>query len=138
MQHGGQKLFGWFGGMDGEGATAGLASQMGVAGMLEMFGGLLLLIGLLTRPLALVLVIEMAVAYAAVHAPQGLVPVLNQGELALLYGLVFLFFFGNGAGRLSVDSWLMRRERLVTDRPRTMEPAVPERAAETRRRGHAA
>jgi putative oxidoreductase len=59
MQHGVQKLFGWFGGLDGEGATAVLASQMGVAGVLEVFGGLLLLLGALTRPLALLLLLEM-------------------------------------------------------------------------------
>ena len=74
MQHGAQKLLGWFGGMDGQGGTAALNSQMGVAGVLELFGGFLVLIGFLTRPIALILVFEMVVAYATAHLPQGGTP----------------------------------------------------------------
>src|SRR3954470_6201031 len=63
MQHGLQKLFGMFGGMDGAGATVTLMSQMGLAGVLETFGGLLLVLGLLTRPVAFLLAGEMLVAF---------------------------------------------------------------------------
>ena len=109
MQHGAQKLFGWFGGFGGQpGATAELASQMGLAGVLELFGGLLVVMGLLTRPVAAVLVLLMLAAYGIAHVPQGAVPVQNGGELALLYALVFAYFAANGAGPFSVDSRLHR------------------------------
>jgi putative oxidoreductase len=114
MEHGTQKLFGWLGGLDGKGALAPLASQMGVAGMLEVVGGALLLIGLFTVPVAGVLFVEMVWAYFQAHAPQGGWPVQNQGELALLYAAIFAFLVGNGAGPLSVDAWLpmwMHRDR---------------------------
>ena len=104
MEHGLQKLFGMFGGMDGAGATVTLVSQFGLAGVLETFGGLLLVLGLLTRPVAFVLAVEMLVAFLQFHRPRGGVPLQNGGELALLYMLVFLFFVGHGAGRLSLDA----------------------------------
>ena len=103
MQHGLQKLFGMFGGMDGKGATAALVSQMGLAGVLECFGGLLIVLGLFTRPVALVLVLEMLAAYFTAHLPQGGFPIENGGELALLYALVFAFFAANGPGPYSLD-----------------------------------
>ena len=104
MQHGLQKLFGMFGGMDGAGATVTLVSQMGFAGVLETFGGLLLVLGLLTRPVAFVLAVEMLVAFLQAHLPRGGVPLQNGGELPLLYMLVFLFFVAHGAGPASLDS----------------------------------
>jgi putative oxidoreductase len=81
-------------------------SLIGFAGMLELVGGVLLLIGLFTRPVAFVLSGEMAVAYFMAHASQGnvLVPMLNQGELAVLYCFVFLFFAAAGAGAWSADA----------------------------------
>jgi putative oxidoreductase len=103
MQHGVQKLFGWFGGMDGSGATVSLVSQLGLAGVLETFGGLLLVLGLLTRPVALVLAGEMLVAFLQVHLPRGGVPLQNGGEVPLLFMLVFLFLFAHGAGPVSLD-----------------------------------
>jgi putative oxidoreductase len=110
MQHGAQKLFGALGGMDGQGAKVGnLMSQMGAAGILEFFGGLLIVIGLATRPVAALLFIQMLVAYFQAHMPQGGMPVQNGGELALLYALAWAFFAGNGAGPLSVDAALARR-----------------------------
>jgi putative oxidoreductase len=109
MQHGVQKLFGWLGGVGGSGGTVPLASLMGVAGMLEVVGGALLLLGLLTRPMALVLAAEMVAAYVIAHLPQGGFPVQNQGELALLFGAVFVFLFSNGAGPLSIDHWVAQR-----------------------------
>jgi putative oxidoreductase len=90
MAHGLQKLFGFFGGL-GNGATAPLASKLGVAGVLELVGGLLLALGLFTRPVALVLAGEMVIAYVTAHLPRGLVPLQNGGELALLYALIFVF-----------------------------------------------
>jgi putative oxidoreductase len=81
-------------------------SLMGVAGVLEVGGGLLLLVGLFTRPVAFVLCGFMAVAYFIAHAPHGSVlsPMLNQGEPAVLYCFVFLFLCVGGAGAWSVDA----------------------------------
>ena len=98
MQHGAQKLFGWLGGNQVE-----LVSQIGLAGVLEFFGGLLMVLGLFTRPVAVVLVLEMLWAYFQAHMPRGGAPIQNGGELALLYGLVFAFFAAFGAGPFSVD-----------------------------------
>ena len=86
-----------------------LFSLIGFAGILELAGGALLLIGFLTRPVAFILSGEMAFAYFIGHAPRGFVhvPLLNQGELAVLYCFLFLFFAVAGAGAWSVDS--MRR-----------------------------
>ena len=91
-----------------------LFSLIGFAGILELVGGVLLLIGLFTRPVAFVLCGEMAFAYFMAHGSQGyvLVPMLNRGELAVLYCFVFLFFAAAGAGAWSVDA--MRRPRPLT------------------------
>lgn len=106
MQHGLQKLFGAFGGFGPDGGTAPLMSLMGLAGVFEFGGGLLLVLGLFTRPVAFLLAGEMLVAFLKAHAPRGGVPMQNGGELPLLYVLVFLFLAAHGAGRLSVDSAL--------------------------------
>lgn len=103
MQHGVQKLFGMFGGLGGTGDTAPLASQMGVAGVLETFGGLLIVLGLFTRPVALVLMLEMIVAYLIAHFPRGGWPIENGGELPLLFALIFALLATHGAGPLSID-----------------------------------
>jgi putative oxidoreductase len=79
-------------------------SLVGVAGILELVGGVLILIGLFTRPVAFILSGEMAFAYFIAHAPQGPLPLLNQGELAVIYCFVFLFFSVAGAGAFSVDN----------------------------------
>lgn len=103
-QHGAQKLLGALGGFGGTpGARAPVASQMGVAGLLEFFGGLLLALGLFTRPVAFVLAGMMAVAYFQGHAPNGFWPLLNKGELAVLYCFVFLYLSSRGGGRYSID-----------------------------------
>jgi putative oxidoreductase len=102
--HGFQKLFGAFGGMGRSGATAALFSQIGVAGVLECFGGLLILLGLFTRPVAFILCGEMAVAYFTRHLPRGFWPIVNAGELAVIYCFIFLYFFTAGAGPWSADS----------------------------------
>jgi putative oxidoreductase len=87
-----------------------LFSLIGLAGVLELAGGALLLIGLFTRPAAFILCGEMAFAYFMGHAPKGsvLVPMLNGGELAVLYCFVFLFFAAAGGGAWSMDA-LRRR-----------------------------
>jgi putative oxidoreductase len=83
----------------------------GIAGMLEIVGGLLLLLGLFTRPVAFILSGEMAVAYFVAHAPQGtfFMPALNGGEEAVLYCFIFLFFALAGGGSWSFDAFLARR-----------------------------
>ena len=83
-----------------------LMSLIGVAGIIEVVGGVLVLIGLFTRPAAFILSGEMAAAYFMAHAPQGnaLVPLLNQGESAVLFCFVFLFFAAAGAGAWGVDT----------------------------------
>ena len=83
-----------------------LMSLVGVAGVLEVVGSLLLLIGLFTRPVAFILSGEMAVAYFLEHVPLGhaLVPMLNQGESAVLFCFVFLFFAVAGAGAWAIDT----------------------------------
>lgn len=86
-------------------------SLIGFAGMLETVGGLLILVGLFTRPAAFILSGEMAVAYFTVHARQGsfFMPALNQGELAVLYCFLFLFLATAGAGSWSIDARLALR-----------------------------
>ena len=111
-QHGAQKLFGWLGGQQVE----SLMSMMGIAGILELFGGILIIIGLFTRPVAFILSGEMAVAYFTAHLPNGFWPVVNQGELAALYCFIYLFFAAHGAGRWSLDDVIARR-RLARPSP---------------------
>jgi putative oxidoreductase len=81
-------------------------SLVGFAGILELVGGMLLILGLWTRPVAFVLSGEMAVAYFMAHASQGhmLSPILNDGELAVLFCFVFLFLSAAGAGAWSIDN----------------------------------
>jgi putative oxidoreductase len=80
-----------------------LTSPAGIAGILELVGGALLAVGLFTRVIAFILSGEMAVAYFLVHAPQGFFPILNQGELAIVYCFAFLYLAAAGAGPWSVD-----------------------------------
>ena len=93
-----------------------LVSLPGLAGVLEVFGGLLILIGLFTRPVAFVLCGFMAVAYFMAHGSQGhvLLPMLNGGELAVLYCFVFLYLVFSGAGAWSVDAMRRPAGRAVT------------------------
>ena len=108
MQHGGQKLFGWYSGMGGP-AGGPLPPLMMVAGALEVIGGLAVMLGLFTRPVAFLLSGEMAVAYFMSHFPKGLLPLQNRGEASALFSFIFLFFAGNGAGGFSLDAMLPRR-----------------------------
>jgi putative oxidoreductase len=100
--HGTQKLFGWFGGLGG-GATAQFPSLIWTAAFLETFGGVLILAGLFTAPVAFILCGEMAVAYFKQHAPRGLWPISNGGELSVLYCFIFLYLATAGGGRWSLD-----------------------------------
>jgi putative oxidoreductase len=109
-QHGAQKLFGVLGGVGGEpGATAPLVSQLGAAGIVEFFGGLLLALGVFTRLVALIAAAAMAGAYVVAHAPRGTWPIQNTGELSLLYCFVWLAVATMGAGPYSLDAVLRRR-----------------------------
>lgn len=78
--------------------------RLGLAGVLELAGGLLLVLGLFVRPVALILAVEMIVAFVQAHLPQGGLPIENGGELALLYALIFVFLAARGAGPVSVDA----------------------------------
>ena len=97
-QHGAQKLFGVFGGVDGGGATVEMLSLMGVAGVIELGGGLLVAIGFLTRLAAFLASGLMAFAYFMAHAGRGFWPIENQGELAVLFCFVFLYIAFRGGG----------------------------------------
>ena len=102
LQHGTAKLLGFphiamFDGLQ-------LVSLLGLAGILELVGGSLILLGLLTRPVAFILSGEMAVAYFMAHAPHGFLPILNQGELAVVYSFVFLYLSVAGGGAYSLDA----------------------------------
>lgn len=110
LQAGGMKLFGWFGGMPG-GGTAPLLSQIGIGAVLEFVGGIAIMLGLFTRPVAFILSGEMAVAYWQFHAPNGGWPIQNQGVPAVLFCFIFLFFAAYGAGEWSMDAILKRRRR---------------------------
>jgi putative oxidoreductase len=105
MEHGAMKLFGFPGAGDHK---VELASLMGFAGILEFFGGGLVLLGLFTRPVAFILSGEMAFAYFMAHAPQGFWTIQNGGEAAVFYCFVFLYFSAAGAGPWSLDR-MMRK-----------------------------
>lgn len=99
--HGTQKLLGF---PSARPMHIALGSLPGVAGLIEVPGGLLLLIGLFTRPVAFILSGEMAIAYFTQHAPRGVWPVLNGGELAVCLCFVFLYLAAAGGGPWSLDS----------------------------------
>lgn len=87
-----------------------LFSLIGFAGMLELVGSILLLLGLFTRPVAFILSGEMAFAYFMAHAPNGFFPLLNGGEPAVLFCFIFLYLAAAGGGPWSVDA--MRRAKM--------------------------
>lgn len=113
MQHGTQKLLGF----PGDPNEVALMSLIGLAGILELFGGALLAVGLFTRPVAFILSGFTAVAYFMAHAPQGFFPILNGGELAALYCFVFFYFVFAGPGAWSLDAvWRGSDEALAPQR----------------------
>jgi len=104
LEHGTQKLLGFPPGK----SMQPLFSLLGFAGLLELVGGLLILVGLFTRPVAFVLAGEMAFAYFIGHASRGFWPVNNGGDAAILYCFVFLYLTVAGAGAWSLDAVLGR------------------------------
>ena len=112
MEHGLQKLFGllvdpsqpWHG-------APPMFSQFWFAGVLETFGGLLIVLGLLTRPVAFLLAGEMAVAYFMAHFPRSFWPVLNNGEHTVLYCFIYLYLAATGAGPFSLDDVIATRRQ---------------------------
>jgi putative oxidoreductase len=107
MAHGTQKMFGF---PAEQRYPFELFSLSGVAGVLEVVGGLLLLMGLFTRPVAFLLSGQMAFAYFIAHAPQGFWPLNNGGELATMFSFVFLYFAFAGGGSWSLDSLCKRNK----------------------------
>ncbi len=104
--HGCQKLFDF---PASDHKLESLLSLAGIAGILEFFGGVLLLIGLFTRPVAFVLSGLMAVAYFMAHQPRGFHPIVNGGELAVVYCWTFLYLAAAGGGAWSADAlWTSR------------------------------
>jgi putative oxidoreductase len=109
--HGAQKLLGWFVEPGSQRMALAFPQLPWFAGVLELGGGILIVFGLLTRPVAFLLSGEMAVAYFMAHAPRGPIPLLNHGELAALYSFVFLFLAAHGGGPYSVDGSMRKRRR---------------------------
>jgi putative oxidoreductase len=104
IQFGTGKLFAWPGALLPNGATVPVASLIGVAAILETFGGCLLLLGWFTRPVAFLLSGEMAAAYFTGHAIHGFWTVLNQGTPAVLFCFIWLYVSAAGAGPWSIDA----------------------------------
>ena len=102
IMHGTSKLFGFP--LAGPGGPVPLMSKLGLAGVLEIVGGALLLVGLFTRPVAFLLCGEMAVAYFTSHAPRGLYPMTNGGEVAFLFCFIFLYLAASCGGTWSADA----------------------------------
>ncbi|MBI5392029.1 DoxX family protein [Candidatus Woesearchaeota archaeon] len=104
LQHGLQLLFGIFG------TAASLFSLGWFAGVIELIGGSLIIVGLFTRPAAFFSAVEMLIAYFYVHFPQGWIPLQNNGELALVYFVLFFFLILYGSGAWSLERFLFDRE----------------------------
>jgi putative oxidoreductase len=107
---GGMKLLGWFGGMPGPPGVA-LTPLLQVAGGIKLVGGMAILLGLFTRPIAFIAPGEMAVACFMAHFPHGFWAIQNHGELAVLLCFVFLFFSVSGGGPISLDRVIELRRR---------------------------
>ena len=103
LEHGTQKLFG-FPDRPSGGAGPSLFSMYGIAGILEVVGGALLIVGLFTRPTAFVLSGLMASAYWIAHAPRSIYPLLNNGDAAILYCFIFLYLVFAGSGAFALDN----------------------------------
>jgi putative oxidoreductase len=110
FQNGTMKLLAWPIGMPPDNSTAIFGTQTWVGGVLELVGGILLMLGLFTRPVAFILAGEMAVAYFQFHQPRGLWPIVNMGTPAVLYCFLWLYFSAAGAGPWSVDALRTRNQ----------------------------
>ena len=106
FQHGAQKLLGWFGAQ----GTAPMFSLFWFAGVIEVVGGLALALGVFTRLVAALGALEMVVAYFKVHNPTGLIPIVNKGELALLFLAAFLIIAVEGARKASLEMAVSKKE----------------------------
>ena len=102
MEHGTQKLFGFP--APPQSGLPPLFSLFGFGAILEFVGGLLILVGFLTRPVAFILSGMMAVAYFVAHLPQGFFPVNNAGDAAIMFCFIFLYLVAAGPGAWSVDN----------------------------------
>ncbi len=112
LQAGGMKMFDWFGGVPAQyGGHPAFMSQTWIGGALEFYGGIAILLGLFTQPVAFILSGEMAVAYFQFHQPGGFWPIQNHGEPAVLLCFIFLFFAAHGAGDWSIDAILRRKAK---------------------------
>jgi putative oxidoreductase len=113
MQHGVQKLFGLFASPDRPWTAPPMFSQFWFAGVLETFGGALIVLGLFTRPVAFLLAGEMAVAFFQMHFPRSFFPILNGGESPVLFCFIYLYLFATGAGPFSIDAMRSRNSAKV-------------------------
>ncbi len=104
LQHGTAKLLAWPHSLLPSGGTLPITTLAGAGGIVELVGGVLLLLGLFTRPVAFICAGEMAVAYFKIHFPQGFWTVFNGGELAVVYCFVWLYISAAGPGRWSLDA----------------------------------
>jgi putative oxidoreductase len=106
LQHGTTKLLSFpasqFSGVE-------LTSVFGIAGIIELVGGALIVLGLFTRPVAFILAGEMAAAYFMAHAPANFYPLLNQGELAIMFCFAFLYLSAAGGGPWSADAIIRKK-----------------------------
>jgi len=109
--HGLQKALGAFGGING--AAAPFSSLLGIAGWLEILLGLMIAVGIFTATAAFIASGQMAIAYFIGHFPQGFLPILNQGELAVLNCFLFLYVATHGSGIWAVDG--MRKTLTTSD-----------------------
>ena len=109
MLHGGQKLFGWFGGPGGNGSVE-LMSLMGLAGIIEVVAGLFILLGFFSCIAAFFGAVDMIGAWVVVHLKDGFIPLTNGGELAMLYFAAFLVIIGKGSGKLSLERLIFKKE----------------------------
>lgn len=125
-QHGAQKLLGIL----GREVPVDFFTLMGLAGVLELVGGALLVLGLFSRPVAFILSGQMAWAYFSTHAPNGFWPIMNGGELAALYSFLFLFIAVRGGGVFSIDGILaLRKGRGGDDEGAEVRPPKKEKKA---------
>ena len=119
---GAMKLLGWFGGMP---AGYPMTPLLTLAGVIELVGGTLILLGLFTRPVAFIASGEMAFAYFLGHFPQGFWPIQNHGEPAVLFCFIYLYFSANGPGPISLDHAIrlrVARELEVPERSVSRNP----------------